>query len=583
MAAEKALALVLRTTDWSETSRITTLWTREFGKVRALAKGGRRLRSNFESALDLLTVCSIVLLRKSSGGLDLLTEARVEQRFPQLRKDLAALYAGYYVAEQALRRLAEGAGGRRRRGAPGAEPLRDLLDGAPAAPVALPGELKAVGTQRNTADRAAQTARTGGRTLRGLWPAAVALVLLTGASGCLGGWPATWGLGKAPTPAPKGAVDSMVLRDGALESDPLPADGTAAAELDGARRLFRDKEYAKAEPIFKRLSLNKKNTMSVAEEALYYQAECERLQGRYPGAADLYNSLLTSYPMGRHATEARRALFDIANYWLDDTRQYMEIVREKKDGKRWFLWPESVLHFEKTKPTFDEEGHAVRMLDQVYITDPTGPLAEKALFYLGSVKFFREDYREADHYFSQLVQHHPNGALASKSLQLSIICKQMSTGGSEYDGRLVSEARELVDVAYKTYPDLANNQNAFLKDQLYSITQQQADKDWKIAEFYRRTGHPGSAYFYYDVVRRRYRGTSYEKKALERMAELKKHADEKQQKDDARGIVPPAGPATETAPVPRALTPGRPLTAPETGPVPQVLPPGLNNDRRPGL
>jgi DNA repair protein RecO (recombination protein O) len=99
VAAEKAVALVLRTTDWSETSRIATLWTREFGKVRALAKGGRRLKSAFENALDLLTVCGIVLLRKSSGGLDLLTEAQVRQRFPRLRSDLPALYAGYYVAE----------------------------------------------------------------------------------------------------------------------------------------------------------------------------------------------------------------------------------------------------------------------------------------------------------------------------------------------------------------------------------------------------------------------------------------------------------------------------------------------------
>jgi DNA repair protein RecO (recombination protein O) len=99
MAAEKAQALVLRTTDWSESSRIATLWTREFGKVRALAKGGRRLRSNFESALDLLTLCSIVFLRKSSGSLDLLTEAQVVRRFPRLRGDLAALYAAYYVAE----------------------------------------------------------------------------------------------------------------------------------------------------------------------------------------------------------------------------------------------------------------------------------------------------------------------------------------------------------------------------------------------------------------------------------------------------------------------------------------------------
>ncbi len=99
MAAEKARALVLRTTDWSETSRIATLWTREFGKVRVLAKGGRRLRSAFENALDLLTLCDIVLIRKSSGSLDLLTEARVAQRFPRLRADLAALYGAYYAAE----------------------------------------------------------------------------------------------------------------------------------------------------------------------------------------------------------------------------------------------------------------------------------------------------------------------------------------------------------------------------------------------------------------------------------------------------------------------------------------------------
>jgi DNA repair protein RecO (recombination protein O) len=99
MSTEQALALVVRGTDFSETSRIVTLWTRELGKVRALAKGGRRLKSNFESALDLLTVCQIVVLRKHSASLDLLTEARVRERFPRLRESLPALYAGYYLAE----------------------------------------------------------------------------------------------------------------------------------------------------------------------------------------------------------------------------------------------------------------------------------------------------------------------------------------------------------------------------------------------------------------------------------------------------------------------------------------------------
>ncbi len=98
MSLEHVTALVIRGSDFSETSRVVTLWSREFGKLRGLAKGGRRLKSAFETSLDLLNVCDIVLLRKSSG-LDLLTEARVRERFPHLRSDLLAWYAGLYVAE----------------------------------------------------------------------------------------------------------------------------------------------------------------------------------------------------------------------------------------------------------------------------------------------------------------------------------------------------------------------------------------------------------------------------------------------------------------------------------------------------
>lgn len=99
MPAEKATAIVLKTVDFSETSLVVTLLTREFGKVRALAKGGRRLKGPFESALDLLAHCRIVFLRKSSEALDLLTEAKLLRRFRCPGRDLAPLYAAYYVAE----------------------------------------------------------------------------------------------------------------------------------------------------------------------------------------------------------------------------------------------------------------------------------------------------------------------------------------------------------------------------------------------------------------------------------------------------------------------------------------------------
>jgi DNA repair protein RecO (recombination protein O) len=98
-APEKASALVLRAIDFSETSAIVTLFTREFGKISGMAKGARRPKGPFEHALDLLGQCRIVFLRKSSGALDLLTEAKLERRFRPRGRDLASLYAGYYVAE----------------------------------------------------------------------------------------------------------------------------------------------------------------------------------------------------------------------------------------------------------------------------------------------------------------------------------------------------------------------------------------------------------------------------------------------------------------------------------------------------
>ncbi|MSR60359.1 MAG: DNA repair protein RecO [Planctomycetaceae bacterium] len=99
MSAEKSEAIVIRMADFSESSRVVTLFTRDFGKLAVIAKGAKRLKNPFEAALDLLTVCEVVILRKSSSGLDILTEAKLRQRFRPRPGDLGSLYGGYYVAE----------------------------------------------------------------------------------------------------------------------------------------------------------------------------------------------------------------------------------------------------------------------------------------------------------------------------------------------------------------------------------------------------------------------------------------------------------------------------------------------------
>ena len=99
MASQKSPAIVLRLVEFSETSLIVTLYTRDFGKIGALAKGARRPKNPFDFSLDLLAVSRVVFLQKSSASLDLLTEAKLERRFRSASRDVTRLYAGLYVAE----------------------------------------------------------------------------------------------------------------------------------------------------------------------------------------------------------------------------------------------------------------------------------------------------------------------------------------------------------------------------------------------------------------------------------------------------------------------------------------------------
>jgi TolA-binding protein len=377
----------------------------------------------------------------------------------------------------------------------------------------------------------------------------------------------------APPPVPAAPRENIILRTLGLEKD-TPADIRALAEeLEGGKRLYQSKEYARAEPIFHRLANLRKGPLNIVEEALYYEADCQRLQNNYRDAEGTYLKYLKEFrTQGQFTDPVLRRLFDIANYWLDDTRKLMTAYEEQREGKRWMVTPVSYFHFSKDKPFFDAEGHALRVLEELRLNDIRGPIGERALFYIATVKFFREDYRDADYYYSQLYEHYPNSQLAPKAIKQAIICKQIMHGGTDYDTRSVEESRKLIDSYQNAYPEWHKDTD-WLKRQLASIHLAQADRDSKVADFYRRTGHPGSAYFYYELVRRRYPNTDYAKKAEERLRELRGLA-EAEKIASSRTAPPPnafAAPQPPAAPLPEgrgpnAFSAGAPLRAPGTEP-----------------
>jgi DNA repair protein RecO (recombination protein O) len=84
-----------------------------------------------------------VFLRKSSEALDLLTEAKLARRFRSAQRDLARLYAGYYVAEL-LSELTDNGDPHRELFALADQTLLALDSGAPVAATVLRFELVAL-------------------------------------------------------------------------------------------------------------------------------------------------------------------------------------------------------------------------------------------------------------------------------------------------------------------------------------------------------------------------------------------------------------------------------------------------------
>ncbi len=90
-------AIVLRHADWGEADRLLTLYTRERGKVRAIAKGARKIRSRKAGHLEPFTRVTLQLAR----GRDLLivTQADTLDAFLPIRENLVRTSQASYIVE----------------------------------------------------------------------------------------------------------------------------------------------------------------------------------------------------------------------------------------------------------------------------------------------------------------------------------------------------------------------------------------------------------------------------------------------------------------------------------------------------
>ena len=92
-------AIVLRTYRLGEADKIVSLFTRQMGRVRAVASGAQRTKSRYGGTLESLCYVRLWFYERENRDLARLNSVELIESFFDMQKDYAAHVAGQYAVE----------------------------------------------------------------------------------------------------------------------------------------------------------------------------------------------------------------------------------------------------------------------------------------------------------------------------------------------------------------------------------------------------------------------------------------------------------------------------------------------------
>jgi len=100
-------AIVLRSYRLAEADKIVSLFTRQIGRIRAVAAGAQRTKSRYGGTLESLGHIRLWLYQRENRDLARLNSVEIIESFFDLQKDYASHLAGQYLVEVSERLLPE--------------------------------------------------------------------------------------------------------------------------------------------------------------------------------------------------------------------------------------------------------------------------------------------------------------------------------------------------------------------------------------------------------------------------------------------------------------------------------------------
>ncbi|MDZ7681059.1 MAG: DNA repair protein RecO [Fodinibius sp.] len=78
-------AIIFRSVDYQESSKIVTMFTREHGKIALMVRGVKKPKSKFSGLIEIGNVLDVVYYYKSSRSVQILSEASYAEKNYKLR------------------------------------------------------------------------------------------------------------------------------------------------------------------------------------------------------------------------------------------------------------------------------------------------------------------------------------------------------------------------------------------------------------------------------------------------------------------------------------------------------------------
>jgi outer membrane protein assembly factor BamD (BamD/ComL family) len=247
---------------------------------------------------------------------------------------------------------------------------------------------------------------------------------------------------------------------------------------------------------------------ALQEDSFFKAGESYFFGDQYSKAAEQYEKLLKAYPNSRYRETVSLRRFEIGRYWLEINKQ----------NPHWPLTPNMM---DDTRPFWDTPGEAMRIFDKLRLEDPTGKLADDAVFATANAHFANGDFISASGDYQALIDTYPNSEHQFDAHFMKLQAELYRYQGADYSTASLDEANKMIRQIKKQFPDEAEKHRAYLNRSYLKSRYAKAHWLYERGQYYERQGHHRSAAIFYNKVIDEFSDTKFAQDAEARIEATK--------------------------------------------------------------